>query len=155
LIIDSTTDGVGHIGVIREQLKQRQDQLDAQESLSNLAGSKAIGDVATLGGGLTPEATVRLRHYTNSQGVEGIEASNVIEFGDQGSVFFERAGGKPLSPRDAEAKYGLKKGNGRHIVETDVPLSRVNREWNPSRKTQELRVSGNVPLVNPRIIRRR
>jgi hypothetical protein len=80
--------------------------------------------------------------------------SCVIEPGDQGSVFFDVASGKPLSPRDAEDTFGLDPGRGRNIVETDVPASWVNREWNKGKRVWELRVRGTVPLVNPRFIRR-
>jgi hypothetical protein len=56
---------------------------------------------------------------------------------------------RPLSPRDAEKKYGLKPGRGNNIVETDVPASRVKMVKNPRTKQYELRIEGDVPLSDP------
>lgn len=93
--------------------------------------------------------TIRIRHYTNTKGQDGIQADQVIRASDQNKVFAELARGKPLSPRDAEARYGLRRGRGNKIVETDVPASRVKRVYNPSTKVEELQIEGDVPLRNP------
>jgi Glu-tRNA(Gln) amidotransferase subunit E-like FAD-binding protein len=69
-------------------------------------------------------------------------------------VFAERARGNPLSPRDAEAKYGIRPGRGRHYVETDVPASRVKEVWNPDTKSYELQIEGDVAISNPSFFRR-
>jgi hypothetical protein len=78
----------------------------------------------------------------------------VLHARDQGKVFFDTASGKPLSPRDAEARFGLTRGRGRHIVETDVAADRVTRVWNKVFKAYENQVEGDVPLSNPTFIRR-
>jgi hypothetical protein len=116
-------------------------------------------DDIALGAGATGYAarggrTVRLRHYTNTKGIEGIEGSGTLRARDQGRVFFDTTSGKPLSPRDAEAKFGLKPGRGRHIVETDVAADRVTRVWNKVLKVYEYQIVGDVPLSNPTFIRR-
>jgi len=97
---------------------------------------------------------VRLRHYTNTKGIDAIEQERVLRAKDQGKVFFDKASGKPLSPRDAEAEFGLKRGRGSHVVETDVPCERVTRVWNQVMETWEYQVKGDVPLINPEFIRR-
>jgi len=98
--------------------------------------------------------TTRIRHYTNSKGIEGIEESGVIRAADKNTVYAESAPGRPLSPSDAEDTYGLKPGRGRNYVETDVPTERVERRFNPATKTDELRIKGDVELSNPTFERR-
>ena len=99
--------------------------------------------------------TTRIRHYTSRNGGKGIEGDGVIKASDQNTVFAERAKGKPLSPRDAETRYGLNRGHGRDIVETDVPSSRVKSVKNPKTKVKELQIEGDVPLDNATITQRR
>jgi len=94
-----------------------------------------------------------MRHYTNNA-IKAIEETRVLKASDQNKVFFDKAQGKPLSPRDAEAKFGLKPGRGRNIVETDVPNNRIELVWNKIMKTFEYQVTGDVPLVNPTFTRR-
>jgi hypothetical protein len=96
-----------------------------------------------------PKETVRIRHYTGSKGLKGIKDSGAIKASSENKVFAELARGKPLSPRDAEATYGLHEGRGRNYVETDVPPDRVKRVYNPYSKSYELQVVGDVPLQNP------
>ena len=127
------------------------------------SGGDISGSGRTPANRLTPEAppvsapttdTIRIRHYTNRRGSRGIENDQIIRASDQNRVFAEPARGKPLSPRDAEAKYGIKPGRGRDIVETDVPANLVQRVKNPITKVDELQIIGDVPLLNSRIIRR-
>jgi hypothetical protein len=115
--------------------------------------SKAVAKTKTGGGG-GGGGTVRLRHYTNTKGLEGIEESSVLRAKDQDKVFFDKASGKPLSPRDAEDTFGLKPGRGRHVVETDVPADRIEKVWNEVMKVWEYQVKGDVELSNPTFIKR-
>lgn len=78
----------------------------------------------------------------------------VIRPGDQNRVFAESARGRPLSPRDAEAIYGLKPGRGRNYIETGVAASRVRRVRNPLTKSLELQIEGPIQLINPSFVRR-
>ena len=101
------------------------------------------------------KAKTRIRHYTNKQGIDGIEGSGVIHASDQNRVFAESARRRALSARNAEDKYGLKRGRGRNFVETDVASDRVKRRANPLTGADELTVEGDVVLSNPTIVRRR
>ena len=99
------------------------------------------------------EKTCRIRHYTNKQGIEGIKRDGEIKARDQNKVFAERADGKPLSPRDAEAKYQIGRGRGNHMVETDVSPDRVTPVFNKRTREVELQIDGNVKLSNPSFYR--
>jgi hypothetical protein len=99
--------------------------------------------------------TYRMRHYTSRAGSRGIEKDGVIRARDQNKVFLERADGKPLSRADAAKKYGLEVSRGRDIIELDVPKELVTRRWNASTQSWEWVVDGDLPLLNPRIIRRK
>jgi RHS repeat-associated protein len=90
--------------------------------------------------------SVRIRHYTNRKGLEGIEKDRVIKAGDKNMVFAEPANKKPLPPRVVEKKYGVDRGRGRDYVETSVPKDRVKRVKNPDTKHEELRIKGDVCL---------
>jgi hypothetical protein len=125
------------------QTDSQSDEKDSSATSSKTASSSKGGD----------GDVIRIRHYTNAKGLREITGSNVIKASDQNKVFAERASGKPLSPRDAEDKYGLKRGRGRHVIETDVPRERVNRVKNPRTKVYELQIDGDVPLDNASIVR--
>ena len=100
--------------------------------------------------------TVKVRHYTNRKGSEAIERERTIRARDSDCVFCEPARRRPLSPRDAEDRYGLQRGRGRDYVETDVAASRVERVRNPQTRVNELRIRGDVRLSkNATIVRRR
>lgn len=92
---------------------------------------------------------IRIRHYTSNSGIKGIAESGVIKASDQNKVFADLAKGKPLSPRDAEEKFGIKRGKGQNYVETDVPADKIDRVYNPKTKVWELTVKGDVILENP------
>ncbi|MDH0746740.1 DUF6531 domain-containing protein [Pseudomonas sp. GD03842] len=98
---------------------------------------------------------VRVRHYTNKKGLEGIKASGVIIAQDKGRVYVEPAKNKPLNMVDAQDKYSIKKGKGRHYVETDAPKERL--EWipNPKYHLDELTVKGDLTLSNPKFVIRK
>lgn len=126
----------------------------------SLADEAAMAVAFAVGGAIVGRAlsitedTIRVRHYTNSKGLKGIEESKVIKATDQNRVFAETAGRKPLGQIQAEARYGLKPGRGRNYVETDVPKSQVSQRYNPSTGANELVVKGNLPLLNPTFTRR-
>src|SRR5258708_271322 len=50
------------------------------------------------------EDSVRIRHYTNRRGINGIEDEGIIRARDQNQVSGESASGRPLSPVDAANK---------------------------------------------------
>ncbi|MDY3333316.1 MAG: RHS repeat-associated core domain-containing protein, partial [[Actinobacillus] rossii] len=63
---------------------------------------------------------IRMRHFTNSKGISGIQATNVIIPSDQNKVFAVPAKGKPLSAADFEDKFKLKRGRANHYVDFDT-----------------------------------
>lgn len=65
-------------------------------------------------------AVIRVRHYTRKSSAERILKEGIIYAHDQNKVFVEKARQNPLSPRDAERKYGLARGKARAYIEFDV-----------------------------------
>ena len=63
---------------------------------------------------------IRVRHYTNQGSLKKIQESETVLASDQDRVFSVRAKGKPMSPRDAEKKLGIKEGKGNAYVEFDA-----------------------------------
>jgi RHS repeat-associated protein len=98
---------------------------------------------------------VRVRHYTNKKGVEGIRESRVIIAQDNGRVYVEPAKNKPLNELQAREKYRIKKGRGAHYIETDVPEGKLEWVKNPKYHAYELTVKGDVVLDNPTFTIRR
>jgi hypothetical protein len=124
------------------------------EERSQAAGQGVVG-IATLGFAAGNEpATIRIRHYTNAKGLQGIAKENVILASDQNRVSAESARLDPLSQVQAETKYGLKPGRGRNFVETDVAKSQVSQRFNPMTGANELIIKGDLPLQNPTFIKR-
>ncbi|MFK3979015.1 polymorphic toxin-type HINT domain-containing protein [Micromonospora sp. NPDC050397] len=99
------------------------------------------------------EATVRMRHYTNSKGAAGIVESSVIRASDQNKVFLVPAKGRPMSPRDAEATLGIRTGRGRKVLEFDVPASRVSSRYNSMMGITEWVADGDLFVSNIRVVR--
>lgn len=106
-----------------------------------------------VGGEEVAEATVRMRHYTNSRGAAGIAESGVIKASDQNKVFMVPARGKPLSPRDAEDTLGIGRGRGRKVIEFDAPADRVSSRSNPTMGITEWVADGDLPISNIRVVR--
>ncbi|MDG4808711.1 polymorphic toxin-type HINT domain-containing protein [Micromonospora sp. WMMD1120] len=106
-----------------------------------------------VGGDEAAEATVRMRHYTNSRGAAGIMESGVIKASDQNKVFMVPARGKPMSPRDAEDTLGIGRGRGRKVIEFDVPASSVSSRSNPTMGITEWVADGDLPISNARVVR--
>ncbi len=120
----------------------------------NPKGALKRAGKTTIAAAVSKDVT-RVRHYTNMSRAKRIEQDGVIKADDQGCVFCESASRKPLSPRDAEAKYGIGRGRGQAYVETDVPSSSVSSRFNPLTRADEMLIRGDVPLSpNARIVRR-
>jgi len=100
------------------------------------------------------QEAIRIRHYTNAKGLQGIAEKSIITASDQNRVFAESARLKPLSQLEAESTYGLKPGRGRNYVETDVAKSSVRQRYNPKTGANELVIRGDVPLQNPTFTKR-
>lgn len=99
------------------------------------------------------EETVRMRHYTNSAGKRGITETGLIRASDQNLVFMVRAKGKPMSPRDAEATLGISKGRGRHVLDFDVPASKVTSRYNSTMGITEWVHQGDMQISKVKVIR--
>lgn len=99
---------------------------------------------------------VRLRHFTNSRGLKGIQQSGVIRPGDKGRVFAVPARGKPGSPRDVERALGLLPGRGRNYVEFNASPGEFEIITNPSTGAREFQFRGDVVLTkrNPAFFKR-
>jgi hypothetical protein len=117
------------------------------------AVSVLVHNCPAAGGGAAEEPMVRMRHYTNAKGKNGIVQGNVIKASDQNKVFMVPAKGKPMSPRDAESTLGIGRGRGRHVVEFDAPASRVDSRFNSTMNITEWIAEGDLPVTNIRVIR--
>jgi len=96
----------------------------------------------------------RVRHYTNSKGLNGIRQSGIIYAQDNNRVYLELAKRKPMSIVDAEEFYELKKGKGRNYVEFDVNSSKLEWIENPRYHRLELTVKGDVMIEKPKFFKR-
>jgi len=143
----------GNSAGAREHLKNA--AVSAVASLAVVGTAVGLAKIVTKNGDEAVEAFVRLRHYTNKKGIDGIEESGEIIAKDQNKVFFESANKKPLNSVRAEDKYQIKDGHGRNYVETDVPESRVTTVHNSRTGSTEKVVEGNVQLRNPTFVRRK
>ncbi len=56
---------------------------------------------------------------------------------DQNKVFVERAYAKPLSPRDAEARYYLARRKGGAYVDFDLSEEELKTQFNPLKGQME------------------
>jgi len=99
---------------------------------------------------------VRLRHFTNSKGLKGIQQNGVIKASDQNKVFAVRAKGKAPAPRDVEKALGIKKGRGRNHVDFDAKPDEFAIVENPLTKATESVFDGDVNLTerNPTFTKR-
>jgi hypothetical protein len=96
--------------------------------------------------------TVRLRHYTRISSKDRILAQQRILAKDQNKVFVEPAERKALSPREAEAKYLLKRGKGNAYIEFDARPDEIREQINRLTANRETFLHGDVDLSerNPR-----
>jgi len=90
--------------------------------------------------------TTRLRHYTRKNSKERILSDGQLLARDQNKIFVEPAEREPLSPRDAEARYLLKRGKGNAYVEFDTHPEEIREQINRLTGATELFLSGNVDL---------
>src|SRR5437899_1288067 len=91
--------------------------------------------------------TIRLRHYTRTSSKERILTEGRIVARDQHKVFVERADRPPLSARQVEAKYLLKRGKGNAYVEFDALHDEVYEQTNPLTGAAEFFLRGDVDLL--------
>lgn len=94
------------------------------------------------------EKLVRVRHFTNTKGLNGIQESKVIRASDQNKVFTIKASGKPGSPRDVEKALGIKNGHGRNYIEFDAYRNEFETIKNARTGATEITFKGNVDLIN-------
>ena len=90
---------------------------------------------------------IRVRHYTRRSGKEKILGEARIVARDQNKVFVERAYSKPLSPREAEARYYLARGKGGAYVEFDLSEEELKTQLNPLKGQMEFFVVGGIDLT--------
>ena len=92
------------------------------------------------------QTPIRLRHYTRTSSKERILVERRIVARDQHKVFIERAVRQPLSPRQAETKYLLKRGKGNAYVEFDALPEELHEQTNPLTGAIELFLQGDIDL---------
>ena len=92
------------------------------------------------------QATIRLRHYTRTSSKERILTEGQIIARDQNKVFVELADRPPLSARQAEAKYLLKRGKGNAYIEFDALPDEVHEQTNHLTGAAEFFLRGDVDL---------
>ena len=97
--------------------------------------------------------TVRMRHYTNSRGKNGIVESGVIKASDQNKVFLVPAKGRLMSPRDAESTLGIGRGRGNNVLEFDAPADRVTSRYNAKFGITEWVADGDLEITNIQVRR--
>jgi RHS repeat-associated protein len=127
----------------------------SKASSSSKGGSSTPKSSSSGGSSTTSKDTIRVRHYTNRKGLNGIKNDGKIVGSDNNRVYVEPAKKKPLSPQVAEKNYQLAPGKGRDYLETDVPKSLLEWVKNPRYGTKELTVKGRIPLINPKFYPRR
>jgi RHS repeat-associated protein len=114
--------------------------------ITNLATAVASEGMLQGVGSRASKGTERVRHFTNSKGVRGIESDGVIKASDQNSVFAVKARGKADSPRDVEKSLGIKRGRGNNYVEFDASPNEFNVVKNPQTGATERVFKGDVNL---------
>jgi hypothetical protein len=92
--------------------------------------------------------TIRVRHYTRISSKDCILAANRVLAWDQNKVFVELANRKPLGPREAEAKYLIKRGKGNAFIEFDALPDEVQQQVNRLTGEIELFISGDLDLLD-------
>ena len=92
------------------------------------------------------QATIRLRPYTRTSTKERILTEGQIIARDQNKVFVELADRPPLSARQAEAKYLLKRGKGNAYIEFDALPDEVHEQTNHLTGAAEFFLRGDVDL---------
>lgn len=117
----------------------------SQEEIGALIGAASVMAVQAVLNKKSPK--IRLRHFTNKSGLEGMKSDQKIVFSDQNTVFNVRAKGKPGSPRDVKEQLGIKRGRGSFMVEYDANVDEVNVVTNPRTGATEYNIKENVDLT--------
>jgi len=91
---------------------------------------------------------IRVRHYTRKSSKDKIIEEETLRAKDQSKVFVEHANGDPYSPRDAEARYLLKRGRGNAYVEFYAEEDEVEEQINPLTGRKEFFLRGDVDLTD-------
>ncbi len=94
----------------------------------------------------TEQRRIRVRHYTRTSSKERILVDGCIIARDQHRVFVERASRQPLSRRQAEATYMLKRGKGNAYVEFDAFSEELLQQTNRFTGATEFFLQGDVDL---------
>lgn len=94
----------------------------------------------------TEQRPIRLRHYTRVSSKERILTEGRLIARDQYKVFVERADRQLLSPRQAEARYLLKRGKGNAYIEFDAFPEEIYEQTNPLTGALEFFLRGDVDL---------
>lgn len=91
---------------------------------------------------------IRVRHYTRKSSKDKIIEEGTIRAKDQNKVFVEHADGDPYSPRDAEARYLLKRGRGNAYIEFHAEDAEIEEQMNPLTGRREFFLRGDVNLTD-------
>lgn len=123
--------------------------LSLQKDLETASYFTGIAGIARgAGTALLKQNLVRVRHFTNSKGLDGIELDKIIKASDQNRVFTVKAKGKPGSPRDIEEALGIKPGRGRNYIEFDANPNEYKIVKNSLTNAVEYVFDGDVNLTN-------
>ena len=94
------------------------------------------------------ETTIRLRHYTRVSNKEKILVEGKLLARDQNKVFVERADHKPFGPKEAEARFLLKRGKGNAYVEFDARSDEICEQVNRRTGETEFFLKGDIDLTD-------
>ena len=131
---------------LEEALNEPSATFDFSSGDKFAAWLSAAAELGTMNELVSGKNFLKLRHYTNSKGLKGIQETMEIQIKDKGRVHAESANSKPLSSVEAEAKYGLKDGRGRNYIEFEIDASKVEYYKNPDTGALEFRIKENVKL---------
>jgi hypothetical protein len=92
-------------------------------------------------------STIRLRHYTRKSSKERILTEERLLARDQNKIFVERADHEPFNPREAEAKYLLKRGKGNAYIEFDARPEEIRKQINHLTGETEFFPHGSIDLA--------
>lgn len=98
---------------------------------------------------------LRTRHYTSLSNMSKIQLEGIIKASakqwEGGCVYCELISGKrkqPMSPKEAEEHYGLKRGRGNAYIEFDANEEELREVTNPRTNRIEWVIDGDVSLEN-------
>jgi hypothetical protein len=116
---------------------------------AGIRGLMTTGSGSSRGAATTAKGgdTVRLRHFTNSKGLKGIQEEGLIRARDQNKVFSVKAQGKPGSARDVEDALGINRGRGNNYVEFNAKSGEFHTIKNPKTAATEIVFDGDLNLT--------